>query len=135
VSRVAQSVWLRTTSPGFSLRQRHRIFHLTSGSRPALGPTQLPVHWVPAVRSLGVKRDPGVMLTTHPLKEEWELYLLSPQAPPWRVARPLCLCLTILSSYCIRKCHMIMGSILSSYGAADGSSRSFRRQNTTTVDV
>jgi hypothetical protein len=35
-------------------------------SRPALGPTQPPVQWVPGVFSLGVKRGRGVMLTTHP---------------------------------------------------------------------
>jgi hypothetical protein len=35
-------------------------------SRPALGPTQPPVQWVPGVLSLGVKRGRGVMLTTHP---------------------------------------------------------------------
>jgi hypothetical protein len=34
-------------------------------SRPALGPTQPPVQWVPGVLSPGVKRGRGVMLTTH----------------------------------------------------------------------
>jgi hypothetical protein len=43
-----------------------RIFPLSSVSRPALGPTQPPVQWVPGVFSLGVKRGRGVMLTTHP---------------------------------------------------------------------
>jgi hypothetical protein len=43
-----------------------RIFPLASVSRPALGPTQLPVQWVPGVLSLGLKRSRGVMLTTHP---------------------------------------------------------------------
>ena len=35
-------------------------------SRPALGPTQPPVKWVPSV-SRGVKCGRGVLLTTHPL--------------------------------------------------------------------
>jgi hypothetical protein len=35
-------------------------------SRPALGPTQPPIQWVPGVLSPGVKRGRGVMLTTHP---------------------------------------------------------------------
>jgi hypothetical protein len=41
-------------------------FPLSSVSRPALGPTQPPVQWVPGVLSPGVKRGRGVMLTTHP---------------------------------------------------------------------
>jgi hypothetical protein len=51
---------------GFDPRQGQRIFPLSSVSRPALGPTQPPVQWVPGVHSLGVKRSRGVMLTTHP---------------------------------------------------------------------
>jgi hypothetical protein len=35
-------------------------------SRPALGPTQTPVQWVPGVLSPGIKRGRGVTLTTHP---------------------------------------------------------------------
>jgi hypothetical protein len=53
--------------PGFDLRQRQRIFPLTSSSRPALGPTQPPVQWVSGALSPGVKRGRGVMLTAHPL--------------------------------------------------------------------
>jgi hypothetical protein len=34
-------------------------------SRPALGPTQPPVQWVPEVLSPGVKGGRGVTLTTH----------------------------------------------------------------------
>jgi hypothetical protein len=43
-----------------------RDFFLTSVSRPALGPTQPPLHWVPGVLSPGVKYGRGVTLTTHP---------------------------------------------------------------------
>jgi hypothetical protein len=42
-----------------------RIFPIASLSRPALGPTQLPVQWVPVVLSPGVKRGLGVTLTIH----------------------------------------------------------------------
>jgi hypothetical protein len=43
-----------------------RIFPLVSVCRPALGPTQPPVQWVPGVPSPGLKRSRGVTLTTHP---------------------------------------------------------------------
>jgi hypothetical protein len=44
---------------GFDPRQGKRTFPLTSVSRPALGPTQTPVQWVPGVLSPGVKARPG----------------------------------------------------------------------------
>jgi hypothetical protein len=62
-------VWLRAGRLGDrgSIPDRgERIFPLTSVSRPALGPTQPPVQWVPRVLSPGVKRCRGVTLTTHP---------------------------------------------------------------------
>jgi hypothetical protein len=50
VSRVAQTVWLRSGRSGdrgSTPNRGERIFPLTSVSRPALGPTQPPVQWVP----------------------------------------------------------------------------------------
>jgi hypothetical protein len=69
-------VWLRAKRPGDrgSIPGRgESIFTLTSVSRPALGPTQPLVQWVPGVLSPGVKRDRGVTLTTHPhlLPRSW----------------------------------------------------------------
>jgi hypothetical protein len=40
---------------------------LASVSRPALGPTQSPVQWVPGVLSPGLKSGRGVTLTIHPI--------------------------------------------------------------------
>jgi hypothetical protein len=40
----------------FEYRQRLGTSLFTTASRPALGPTQLPIQWVPGVLSLGVKR-------------------------------------------------------------------------------
>jgi hypothetical protein len=47
-------------------RQKQSIFLLVSASRPAPGPTQPPIQWVPGLPSPGVKRGRGVTLTTHP---------------------------------------------------------------------
>jgi alkanesulfonate monooxygenase SsuD/methylene tetrahydromethanopterin reductase-like flavin-dependent oxidoreductase (luciferase family) len=71
VRRVAQSVqclatYWTTGRSGFDPRQGQRIFPLASVSRPALGPTQPPVHWVLGVLSPELKRGRGVTLTTHP---------------------------------------------------------------------
>jgi hypothetical protein len=42
-----------------SIPGRGKGFPLASVSRPALGPTQPPVQWVPGVLSPGVKARPG----------------------------------------------------------------------------
>jgi hypothetical protein len=56
----------RTGRSRFDPRQGQRIFPLASVSRPALGPTQPPVQWVPGVFSPEAKSGRGVTLTTHP---------------------------------------------------------------------
>jgi hypothetical protein len=43
---------------GLESRQGVGIYLFTTASRPALGPTQPPIHWVPEVLSLRLKR-PG----------------------------------------------------------------------------
>jgi hypothetical protein len=67
---VAQAVWCLTTGwtigrSRFDPRQGQRVFLLAPASRPALGPTQPPIQWVPGVLSPGVKLGQSVMLTTH----------------------------------------------------------------------
>jgi hypothetical protein len=60
------------------------IFPLASVSRPALGPIQPPVQWVPEVLSPAVKSRPGRDADHSPpssaeVENEYELYLLSPK--------------------------------------------------------
>jgi hypothetical protein len=88
------SVWLWTGRPGLDPWERHRIFPLTSASRPALGPTLPPIQWVPGALSPGVKRGRGVMLTNHallmPTLRKSRSYTSSqPNAPLWSVTGPL----------------------------------------------
>jgi hypothetical protein len=84
------------------------IIYISSVSRPALGPTQPPVQWVSVVLSPEVKARPGRDADHSPLSSaevvnEYELYLLSPQAPPWRVAGLLyiymCVCVCSVKSW------------------------------------
>ena len=70
VGRVAQSV--QRLSTGWTVRGSNSgggrdFLHL---SRPALGPTQPPVQWVPGL-SQGVKSGRGVTLNPHPLLVPW----------------------------------------------------------------
>jgi hypothetical protein len=85
---LAQAVKCLTTGwttgwSGFDPRQGQRIFPLSSVFRPALGPTQPPLQWVPGVLSPGVKRGRGVMLTTHPhlLPRSWISRSYNPLPP------------------------------------------------------
>jgi len=63
------------------------IFLFTTASTTAIGPTQLPIHWVPGAPSLGVKRMGGEAGHSPPSSaqvEEWvELYLHSPNTTSW----------------------------------------------------
>jgi hypothetical protein len=86
---LAQSVQCLTMGwttgrSGFDPRRGQRIFPLASVSRPALGPTQPPVQWVPGFLSPGVKVWPGRDADHSPppsaeVENEKELYLLSPK--------------------------------------------------------
>jgi hypothetical protein len=65
---VGYSVWLRAEGPGDagSIPSRgKRIFPPASVPRPALGPSQSPVQWIPGLVSPELKRCRCVNLTTH----------------------------------------------------------------------
>jgi hypothetical protein len=63
-----------------------RNFPVASVSRPALGPTQSPVQWVPGVLSPLLKRGRGVALTTHPYPVPWSRMSRSyTSSPPKRL--------------------------------------------------
>jgi hypothetical protein len=83
-----------TGRPGFDPRRKQRIFPLPSASRPALGPTQPPIQWVPGALSPGVKPERGVMLTTHPLlvprlRKSRSYTSCHSNEPLWSVTGPL----------------------------------------------
>jgi hypothetical protein len=74
----------------FESRQGLGIFLFTTATRPALGPTQPPVQWLPGALSVGIKR-PGHEGDRSPppsakVKECLELYFHSPNTPSWRGA-------------------------------------------------
>jgi hypothetical protein len=61
-------------------------FSLYPVSRPALGPTQLPVQWVPGVLSPKLKSGRGVTLTTHPhIVPKWRMCRSYISSPPKRL--------------------------------------------------
>jgi hypothetical protein len=69
-----------TLVPGFDCR-KCKIFLFSTASRPTVGPTQLPIRWVPGALSPGVKPQ-RVKLATHlhlmPRSRKVNLYLHSP---------------------------------------------------------
>jgi hypothetical protein len=76
---------------GFDSRQGLGTFLFTTASRPALGPTQPPIQWVPVSLSLEVNR-PGneadhSLPSSAEVNERVELYLHSSNTPPWRGAQ------------------------------------------------
>jgi hypothetical protein len=67
-SIVSDTIWHYDTDRAIGVRSPagQRIFPIASLSRPAVGPTQTPVQWVPGVLPPGLKRGRGMTLTTHP---------------------------------------------------------------------
>jgi hypothetical protein len=77
--------------PGFDSRRRLGIFLFITATRPAPGPTQPPIQWVPGALSLGIKR-PGCEADHSPpssaeVKECVEVYLHSINTPSRRGAQ------------------------------------------------
>jgi hypothetical protein len=74
VQKQWYSAGLRAGWPGFESRQGLGIFPFTTASRPALGPTQHTIQWVPEAPSLGVKRPVREADHSHPVpksKSAW----------------------------------------------------------------
>jgi hypothetical protein len=90
-----------TGRSGFDPIQRQMSFPLASVPRPALGPTQPPIQWVPVVLPPELKRGRGVTLTTHPhrVPRSWmsRSYILSP--PSASIACGTALASVLASSY------------------------------------
>jgi hypothetical protein len=96
-----------TGRSGFDPRRGQRMFPLASVSRPAVGFTQPPVQWVPGGGGPfpGGKARQGRDADQSPpssaeVVNEYELYVLSPQAPPWRVEGLFYLLLLLLYFGC-----------------------------------
>jgi hypothetical protein len=94
---IHYSTQLRSIALGYRLDDRRfdsqrglGIFLFSTAFRPALGPTQPPIQWVPGALSLGVKRPGSVADHSLPssaeVKECMELHLHFPNSPSWRGA-------------------------------------------------
>jgi hypothetical protein len=70
---------------GFESRQGLGIFFPTSASRPALGPTQPPMQWVPGALSLGVKRPGREADHSHPFSAKVKNAWSYTSTPPIRL--------------------------------------------------
>jgi hypothetical protein len=82
---VAQAVWCPITgwTIGVQSLTEAEDFSSSPASRPALGPTQPLIQWVPGFLSLGIKRGRGVTLTTHPhLVLRWRTSRSYTSSPP-----------------------------------------------------
>jgi hypothetical protein len=81
---------LRAGRAGFDSRQGLEIFLFATVSRPALGPTQPSIQWVPGALSLGVKRLGREADHSSPsnaeVKKAWIYTLHSPKMSSWRGA-------------------------------------------------
>jgi hypothetical protein len=89
-SRGSSALGYGVNDRGFETRQGLGVFIFTTASRPAPGPTQPPIQWVPGALSLGVKRLGSEADHSPPFSaetKEWvELYIHSPNTPSWRGA-------------------------------------------------
>jgi hypothetical protein len=76
---------------GFDSRRGLGILLFATASRPALGPTQPHIQWVPGALSLGVKQQgceaDHSASSSAEIKGCMELYLHSPNTPSWYVAQ------------------------------------------------
>jgi hypothetical protein len=63
-------IGLQAERSGFDSRQGEEIFLFSTASRPALGPTQPPIQWVPGGLSVGVKRLGREADHSHPSSAE-----------------------------------------------------------------